>query len=70
MNRLATLLKEDYATEAEAGREGEGEAEAEGNRRRAEELEVLLRSFSEDEIGEDEFAEVSLEDPVLLLLAQ
>jgi hypothetical protein len=24
MNRLATLLKEDYATEAEAGREGDG----------------------------------------------
>jgi hypothetical protein len=75
MNLLGELLKR-----KQAGRERiEGEnaealtesAEEEAGRgRMLEELETMLRSFEEDEIGEEHWVEVSLEDPVLLLLTQ
>jgi hypothetical protein len=48
----------------------EAEAEAADGERMLEELEALLRSFEEDEIQEANFARVTMEEPVLLLLAQ
>jgi hypothetical protein len=46
------------------------EVEQEEADRFMEELETLLRSFEENEIQPEQFAQVSLQDPVLLLLAQ
>jgi hypothetical protein len=60
MNQLATLLKkEEFQVE-----------DTETGTARLEKLESLLHEFAADEISPDQFAEVSLASPVLLLLAQ
>jgi hypothetical protein len=46
------------------------EAEQEEADRFMEELETLLRSFEENEVKADQFAQFSVQDPVLLLFAQ
>jgi hypothetical protein len=74
MNKLAQLLKvKRIGRAANLGPDIESdiaEAEEEEADRFLGELESLLRSFQEDEIEEEHFAQVSLQDPVLLLLAQ
>jgi hypothetical protein len=75
MNQLADLLRGKRIGRPASQRPDiesdidEAEEEAANNFR--EELETLLRSFEEHEVPpEEQIAEVSLEDPILLLLAQ
>jgi hypothetical protein len=64
MDSLAAILKGTHRNGADRG-EGQANALNQG-----EELEALLDSFMEDEVSPEHLAHVSLEDPILLLLAQ
>jgi hypothetical protein len=80
MNQLAAILKRRRSTEnpsaerreqARQRRSGrDAELEKVDDDKKLEELEALLKTFEEDEVLPDDFAEVSLESPVLLILAQ
>jgi hypothetical protein len=80
MNRLATILKRrrvienpiaerrEQARQRRSGRDAE--LEKVDDDKKLEELEALLNTIKEDEVLPNDFAEVSLESPVLLILAQ
>jgi 3-dehydroquinate dehydratase len=85
MNRLAALLKKKTATEANvraadqgsASDQGpaadQGNASDQGNSariRKLVELETLMREFERQELRPEQMTEITLEHPVLLLLAQ
>jgi hypothetical protein len=80
MNQLAAILKRRRVTEnpiaerreqARQRRSGrDAELEKADDDKKLEELEALLKTFEEDEVLPDDFAQVSLESPVLLILAQ
>jgi hypothetical protein len=74
MNRLAELLKKKSVTKGVETEEREiGDAaeqrDADG-RQKPEELETLLRECENDEIAPEGLVDASLDDPVLLSLAQ
>jgi hypothetical protein len=79
MNQLAAILKSRRVTDnpiserreqARQRRSGrEAALEKADDDRKLEELETLLKTFEDDEVLPGKFAEVSLESPVLLILA-
>jgi hypothetical protein len=80
MNQLAAILKRRRSTEnpsaerrkqARQRRSGrDAELEKADDDKKLEELAALLKTFEENEVLPDDFAEVSLKSPVLLILAQ
>jgi hypothetical protein len=74
MQRLKEILRRgSEATEDSRGRElkfQRGMTEEEERQALANDLEALLEEFQREEISPERFAEVTLEDPILLLLAQ
>jgi hypothetical protein len=80
MNRLAAILKRRRVTENQIEEQSEQARQRRSGRdaelakadddKKQEELEALLKIFEEDEVLPCDFAEVSLESPVLLILAQ